>query len=53
MSLKDRFESAPRFAEFLASAQKNAALWRDTYRLTRVPEDAVARGGAPTFRRLL
>ena len=46
MSLKDRFESAPRFAEFLASAQKNAALWRDTYRLTKVPDEAVARVSA-------
>ena len=46
MSLKDRFETAPRFAEFLAAAQKNATLWRDTYRLTKVPEEAVARAGA-------
>lgn len=45
-SLKDRFETAPRFAEFLAAAQKNATLWRDTYRLTRVPDEAVARAGA-------
>ncbi|GLC26443.1 thioredoxin family protein [Roseisolibacter agri] len=46
MSLKDRFETAPRFAEFLAAAQKNAALWRDTYRLTKVPDDAIARATA-------
>ena len=46
MSLKDRFETAPRFAEFLAAAQKNATLWRDTYRLTKVPDEAVARAAA-------
>jgi hypothetical protein len=46
MSLQDRFESAPRFAEFLASAQKLATLWRDTYRVTRVPDQAVARASA-------
>lgn len=46
MSLEHRFAAAPRFAEFLADAEKNAALWRDTYRLTRVPEDAVARAAA-------
>jgi hypothetical protein len=46
MSLKDRFETAPRFTEFLAAAEKNAGLWRDTYRLTRVPPEAVARAAA-------
>lgn len=46
MSLKDRFENAPRFAEFLAAAEKNAVLWRDTYRLTRIPPEAVARADA-------
>jgi hypothetical protein len=46
MSLKHRFENAPRFAEFLAAAEKNAGLWRDTYRLTRVPPEAVARAEA-------
>lgn len=50
MSLKDRFDHASRFAEFLASAEKNAALWRDTYRLTRVPPEAVARADALTGR---
>jgi hypothetical protein len=43
MTLQDRFERAPRFAEFLAAAQQLAALWRDTYRVTRVPDEAVAR----------
>jgi hypothetical protein len=46
MSLKDRFENAPRFAQFLASAEKNATLWRDTYRLTRVPPETVSRADA-------
>jgi hypothetical protein len=46
MSLKDRFENAPRFAEFLSAAQQNATLWRDTYRLTRVAPEAVARADA-------
>jgi hypothetical protein len=41
--LKDRFESALRFSEFLEHAQKNAELWRDTYRLVRVPPEAVER----------
>ena len=45
-----RFESALRFAEFLERAQKNAQLWRDTYRLVRVPEDMVARAAALTER---
>jgi hypothetical protein len=41
--LKDRFDSALRFSEFLERAQKNAELWRDTYRLVRVPPEAVER----------
>jgi hypothetical protein len=41
--LKDTYESALRFSEFLERAQKNADLWRDTYRLVRVPPDAVER----------
>ncbi|MGZ8471482.1 MAG: thioredoxin family protein [Gemmatirosa sp.] len=41
--LQHRFESALRFSEFLEQAQANAALWRDTYRLARVPADAAAR----------
>ncbi|MGZ8457994.1 MAG: thioredoxin family protein, partial [Gemmatirosa sp.] len=46
MSLQARFETAPRFAEFLATAEKLAALWRDTYRVTRVPDEAVGRMAA-------
>ncbi|MDF1502111.1 thioredoxin family protein [Roseisolibacter sp. H3M3-2] len=46
MSLEARFLAAPRFSEFLAQAQKLAALWRDTYRVTRVPDEAVARAAA-------
>ncbi|HEX7981093.1 MAG TPA: thioredoxin family protein [Gemmatimonadaceae bacterium] len=41
--MRQRFESALTFAEFLEQAQANAALWRDAYRLVRVPEDAAAR----------
>ncbi len=41
--LQHRFESALPFAAFLEQAQANAALWRDTYRLARVPADATAR----------
>ena len=46
MTLEHRFLAAPRFAEFLAQAQQLAALWRDTYRVTRVGDDAVARAAA-------
>lgn len=46
MVLKHTFENALSFAEFLAAAQKNTELWRDTYRLTRVPPEAVARATA-------
>ena len=44
--LRQRYDAAPRFAEFLERAVKNAQLWRDTYRLVRVPDDAVARAAA-------
>lgn len=44
--MRSRYESAPRFAEFLELAVKNAQLWRDTYRLVKVPDDAVARVAA-------
>jgi hypothetical protein len=46
MSLEARFLAAPRFSEFLAGAQQLATLWRDTYRVTRVPDDLVARARA-------
>jgi hypothetical protein len=42
-TLQKHFESGLPFADFLDRAQANAALWRDTYRLVRVPADAVAR----------
>jgi len=45
-SYRSRFEQALRFAEFLERAVKNAQLWRDTYRLVRVPEELVARAAA-------
>jgi hypothetical protein len=41
--LRQRFESALTFAEFVERARTNAALWRDTYRLARAPADAAAR----------
>ena len=40
---KRRFESALSFATFIERAETNASLWRDTYRLARVPKHAVAR----------
>jgi hypothetical protein len=44
--LKDRYESSLRFSEFLEHARKNADLWRDTYRLVKVPAESVARVAA-------
>ena len=41
--LQLRFDSALPFSAFVERAQANAALWRDTYRLARVPADAAAR----------
>lgn len=41
--LQHRFESALSFAEFVEQAQVNAPLWRDNYRLGRLPADAAAR----------
>ena len=41
--LQHRFDSALPFATFVGQAQANVALWRDTYRLARVPADAAAR----------
>jgi hypothetical protein len=40
---RTRYEQAPRFAEFLERAVKHAQLWRDTYRLVRVPDEALER----------
>lgn len=41
-----RYTQAPRFADFLERAVKHAQLWRDTYRLVRVPDEAVARAAS-------
>lgn len=41
--LQSLFHSALPFTAFLEQVRTNAALWRDTYRLARVPPDAVAR----------
>ena len=43
---RTRYEQAPRFAEFLERAVKHAQLWRDTYRLTKTPDELVARTAA-------
>lgn len=45
-SIADRYAAAPRFSEFLERAEQNAALWRDTYRLARIPEELVERARA-------
>ena len=53
-ALGARFDAAWRFSEFLAEAQSNAILWRDQYRLAKVPDEAVARAAAlPGHWRLL
>ncbi len=44
--MQHRFETALPFSTFLDRAEKNAALWRDTYRLARVSDEAVARVAA-------
>jgi hypothetical protein len=44
--LQPLFHSALPFPAFLERVNANAALWRDTYRLARVPSDAVARFAA-------
>jgi len=46
LNYRARFEHALRFAEFLERAQKHAQLWRDTYRLTRVSDELIARAAA-------
>ena len=46
LNYRSRYEHALRFAEFLERAQKHAQLWRDTYRLARVPDEIVARAAA-------
>jgi hypothetical protein len=42
----ERYEGAARFAEFLEQAVKHAQLWRDTYRLVRLPEGALERAAS-------
>jgi hypothetical protein len=41
-----RYDAAQRFAEFVASAQQLATLWKDQYRIARVDDEAVARVAA-------
>jgi hypothetical protein len=42
-TLRDHFEVAISFPEFLERARANETLWRDAYRLARVPDGAAAR----------
>ena len=41
--LRDRYLSAPTFAEFVATARKNQELWQSVYRLARVRAEIAAR----------
>jgi hypothetical protein len=41
--MRDRYESAPSFDAFVASARQNKVLWETMYRLARVPESFVER----------
>ena len=42
-AVRDRFESAQTFSEFLASAVENRELWEEVYRRARVPEAITGR----------
>jgi hypothetical protein len=44
--LRDRYHAAPTFDDAVAGAVANAELWRNAARLTRAPDDAVARAAA-------
>lgn len=44
--MRDRYERAPTFAQFVESATKNQELWRAVYRLAKVPPELVARASA-------
>jgi hypothetical protein len=39
---RDRFRSAPDFAEYLDGVEKNPELWRGVYQRVRLPDDVVA-----------
>lgn len=41
--LKDRYEAAIRFEEFIEAAQQNQQMWREMYRRAEVPEEIVER----------
>jgi hypothetical protein len=49
---EERFQSSPRFPEFLAGVQKNVELWQGVFDRVRLPEDIVeaARACAGTWR---
>ena len=46
LTLRDRYASAPTFAEYVDAAVENAGLWRDAARLARVADEHVARASA-------
>jgi hypothetical protein len=45
-ALRARYAAAATFEAYVATAAENAALWRDTARLARVGDDALARAAA-------
>ncbi|MFN2565471.1 MAG: thioredoxin family protein [Gemmatimonadaceae bacterium] len=51
--MRDRYEAAPTFDAFIASAQQNKALWEMMYKLARVPQSFVDRVRALPGRRHL
>lgn len=44
--MRERFERAPSFAQFVDGARKNQELWRTVHRLATVPPELVARANA-------
>lgn len=54
MTMRDRYERASSFADFVAGATKNQDLWRAVHRLAKLPPELVARASAiPTRWHLL
>jgi len=46
MQLRDRFETALSFEEFVEGAKKNQELWRGVYRLAKIPPELIERASA-------
>lgn len=44
--MRDRFESAPAFPDYLETVRKNEALWRGVYERVRLPDAVVAEARA-------